>query len=77
VLAATADALAAGPVPAVPQTGGGRLYKRRDFTAEAVTRAYENFRTGMIEEYLADRARRDAALDLLRLGEAESRAAAR
>jgi phosphoribosylglycinamide formyltransferase 1 len=77
VLAAAAHALGAGPVPALPQTGEGRLYKRKDFTAAAVTRAYDNFRTGMIAEYLADRTRRDAGLELLRLGEADRRAPAR
>ena len=54
-------------VTAVPQRGGGRLYQRKDFNAEAVRRLYRNFETGMIDEYLADRAARDAALDLVEL----------
>jgi folate-dependent phosphoribosylglycinamide formyltransferase PurN len=56
-----------GQVTPVPQRGGGRLYQRKDFNANAVRRLYRNFETGMIDEYLADRAVRDAALDLVEL----------
>ncbi|MBA3269740.1 MAG: hypothetical protein H0T71_04445, partial [Acidobacteria bacterium] len=66
-LARAAAVHAAGRLPRVAQEGAGRVYYRKDFTADAVRRAQENFRTGMIEEYLADRARRDAALSLVAL----------
>jgi hypothetical protein len=56
-----------GRVAAVPQRGRGRLYQRKDFNADAVRRLYHNFETGMIDEYLADRARRDTALGLVEL----------
>jgi folate-dependent phosphoribosylglycinamide formyltransferase PurN len=62
-----ADAHVHGRVAAVPQRGRGRLYQRKDFNADAVRRLYHNFETGMIDEYLADRARRDAALGLVEL----------
>jgi folate-dependent phosphoribosylglycinamide formyltransferase PurN len=67
LLADAAEAHCARRVRAVPQTGGGRFYQRKDFTAEAVRRLYRNFDNGMIETYLADRARRDAALALVDL----------
>lgn len=49
------------------QGGRGRLYQRRDLTGEAVRRLYENFRTGMIAQYLAERPARDARLRLVPL----------
>lgn len=52
-------------VRAVPQTGVGRLYQRKDFSADAVRRLYRNFETRMIPEYLQQREARDAALSLL------------
>ena len=55
----------AGIVRAVPQAGGGRLYQRKDFSAGAVRTLYRNFETGMIDEYLAARPARDAALRLI------------
>jgi folate-dependent phosphoribosylglycinamide formyltransferase PurN len=71
-IVAAADALlraafahVAGVARAVPQWSGGRLYRRRDFSAQVVRTLYRNFETGMIEEYLAARARRDAALHLV------------
>jgi hypothetical protein len=67
VLARAAALHVAGRLRRVPQEGAGRIYYRKDFNADAVRRAQENFRTGMIEEYLADRARRDAALSLVAL----------
>lgn len=36
------------------QKGGGRLYRRRDFNAEAVRQLWHNLETGMMTEYLAD-----------------------
>jgi hypothetical protein len=71
-IVAAADALleaatahVAGQARAVPQTGGGRLYQRKDFNADAVRTLYRNFDTGMIDEYLAARVSRDAALCLI------------
>jgi hypothetical protein len=49
----------------VPQWGGGRLYQRKDFNADAVRTLYRNFETSMIPEYLAARDDRDAALRLI------------
>jgi hypothetical protein len=66
-LATIASAHASRPLGGVPQTGDGRLYKRADFSADAVRRLYANFENGMIDEYLLDRARRDAALSLVTL----------
>jgi hypothetical protein len=63
-LAEVASAHAGGPLDAVPQGGGGRLYLRRHFTADAVRQCYRNFAEGMIPDYLAHRAERDAALAL-------------
>ena len=60
-----AAAHVAGGVRAVPQTGGGRLYQRKDFSAEAVRRLYRNFEEGMIGRYLAEREQRDARLSLV------------
>lgn len=67
LLADSAEAHVQGRVRAVPQRGGGRLYRRQDFAADAVRRLYRNFEEGMIRTYLIDRARRDAALDLVEL----------
>ena len=67
LLVDAAEAHLHGRVTAVPQRGGGKLYQRKDFNAEAVRRLIRNFETGMIDEYLADRVRRDAALDLVEL----------
>jgi folate-dependent phosphoribosylglycinamide formyltransferase PurN len=66
-LADAAVALGAGGVRGVQQTGGGRLYKRADFSADAVSRLYANFADGMIDEYLQHRAARDAAVPLVQL----------
>jgi methionyl-tRNA formyltransferase len=44
---------------AVPQSRDGRLYRRADFTADAVRRMWRQFDTAMIPEYLADPARVD------------------
>ena len=64
-----AEAHVNGRVTAVPQRSGGRLYQRKDFNADAVRRLTQNFETGMIDEYLADRVRRDAVLDLVELNQ--------
>jgi methionyl-tRNA formyltransferase len=52
------------PVAATPQGRDGRLYLRRHLTADAVRQCYRNFSDGMIADYLANRAQRDAALAL-------------
>lgn len=64
-LAAIATAHASIPLRGLPQRGGGRLYKRADFSADAVRRLDANFASGMVDEYLRDRERRDAALSLV------------
>jgi hypothetical protein len=51
----------------VEQVGGGRVYRRADFSAAAVTRLYDNFADGMIAAYLRDKAARDRALSLVSL----------
>lgn len=58
-------ALGAGGVDAVAQTGEGCVYKRADFSAAAVRRLYTNFETGMIANYLRNKAARDALLSLV------------
>jgi methionyl-tRNA formyltransferase len=58
-------ALGRGAVPSTPQGANGRVYRRADFSAEAVRRLYQNFERGMIADYLAHRAARDAALSLI------------
>jgi folate-dependent phosphoribosylglycinamide formyltransferase PurN len=67
VLVAAARAHLDGRVRPVPQSGGGRLYQRKDFSASAVLRLQENFATGMIPEYLTHRSERDARLSLASL----------
>lgn len=66
-LARAAALHASGRLAPAPQEGDGRLYQRKHFNAAAVTRMYENFRTGMIPEYLADQQARDAAIRLMEL----------
>jgi len=56
---------ARGPLRGVPQAAGGRVYRRADFSAAAVTRLQANFTDGMIDTYLAHKQQRDAALDLV------------
>jgi hypothetical protein len=69
-LADAALALESGGVRSVAQSGGGRLYSRADFSADAVQRLYANFAGGMIDEYLRNRGQRDAAVPLVRLAPA-------
>ena len=57
----------AGFVRAVPQTEKGRLYQRKDFSANAVQKLRDHFATGMISEYLEQRVTRDAHLSLVAL----------
>jgi folate-dependent phosphoribosylglycinamide formyltransferase PurN len=58
-------AAAGGGVQAVPQEGDGRVDRRADFSADAVRTLYANFESGMIDDYLAARQARDAALSLV------------
>lgn len=67
MLLRAAAAHTGGVAAAVPQWKGGRLYQRKDFSADAVRAMYRNFETAMIDEYLAARASRDAALRLVEL----------
>jgi folate-dependent phosphoribosylglycinamide formyltransferase PurN len=60
-----AAAHVSGIARAVPQWSGGRLYQRKDFSADAVRTLYLNFESGMIGEYLAARASRDGSLRLI------------
>ncbi|MGH9346749.1 MAG: formyl transferase [Vicinamibacterales bacterium] len=71
-LGAAALAHARAPLRGVEQTGGGRVYKRADFSAAAVNRLYANFAAGMVDEYLRARATRDARLSLVTM-EAQAR----
>lgn len=55
------------PLGGVAQSGVGRVYRRADFSAAAVRRLYDNVARDMIPAYLADRAARDAKLELVSL----------
>ncbi|MFI5078449.1 MAG: formyl transferase [Vicinamibacteria bacterium] len=66
-LGRAAVALGRGPVASTPQGADGRVYRRADFSAAAVRRLYDRFERGMIADYLAHRAERDAALSLVTL----------
>lgn len=59
--------IARGNLPAVPQPPGGRLYRTRDFVPETVQTMLHNFATGMNEEYLAEKAGRDACCPIVGL----------
>jgi methionyl-tRNA formyltransferase len=65
MLGRAAQALDRGDLHGVEQAGDGRLYRRADFSAAAVTRLYENFANGMIPAYLRDRVARDAAVPIV------------
>lgn len=67
MLLRAAAAHIAGVARGVPQWEGGRLYQRKNFSADAVRTLYRNFETDMMDEYLAARASRDAALRLIEL----------
>ena len=78
-IVAAADALASAaaahvraPLRGILQTGDGRLYRRKDFSARAVERLYANFAAGMIDDYLRNRSARDARLSLVTM-EAQAR----
>ena len=67
-LADAALAHARAPLTGVPQWDGGRVYRRADFSADAVRQMSDRFDRGMITDYLRHRAERDAALRLVPLG---------
>lgn len=56
-----------GPLRGVTQWQKGRFYQMKDFSAEAVRTLYQNFESGMIEEYLTQKAQRDSRLRLIGL----------
>ena len=64
-MADAAIAFARGTVRGVDQTGGGRLYRRADFSAAAVRQLYDHFAAGMVAAYLRDKPARDAALSFV------------
>ncbi|MBN1898226.1 MAG: hypothetical protein JW827_05585, partial [Spirochaetes bacterium] len=43
----------------LPQKSGGKLYKNKDFNAEAVQKMWNNLQEGMIRKYLAEKEKRD------------------
>ena len=63
--AAAALAHTRKPLVGVEQSGDGRLYKRKDFSADAVRRLYDNFSNDMIGQYLREKSDRDAKLKLI------------
>lgn len=50
----------AGRIAPVPQQPGGKVFRQRDFNTEAVTKLRANFASGMIRDYLGQKAERDA-----------------
>lgn len=66
-LAAAARACGRGHVRGIEQSGKGRVYRRADFSAAAVSRLYDNFAGGMIGAYLREKPVRDRALSLVSL----------
>lgn len=59
----------------VPQTGVGRLYQRKHFSADAVRQLRRQFETGMIAEYLKQKAERDARVPLIAMARTAGAAA--
>jgi len=49
----------------VPQSGGGRLCRRADFTPSALVQMRDNFTKGMMSHYLADKSNRDARYPII------------
>ena len=64
-LVQAARAHAEGRLKPVPQTNKGRLYQRKQFSADAIRQLWRNFSNGMIAEYLEDQTVRDTKVDLL------------
>jgi methionyl-tRNA formyltransferase len=65
MLAEAARRHVSAPLAGEPQQGDGRVYRRADFSAAAVQKLYANCSAGMIDEYLRDRAGRDARVRLV------------
>ena len=54
------NAWTAGQIRPVAQTrAGGKVCRRADFTGESVRKMWNNFESGMLTRYIADRERRD------------------
>lgn len=53
-------------VPQPPEPAEARVYRRRDFTEESVSRLYANFADGLVERYLAEGRERCARVPLVR-----------
>lgn len=66
-LADTISALQRGQISRVRQSGEGKVYRARDFNPEAVTRMWNNFESGMMERYLADKGAFDAKYPIVEL----------
>ncbi|RMH16316.1 MAG: hypothetical protein D6696_18455, partial [Acidobacteria bacterium] len=66
ILPAVLDAYLAGRLrPTAQDLSRGRVFRLRDFNADAVRRLHHQLATGMLGEYLADRRRRDAAYPIV------------
>lgn len=50
----------------LPKQGGEKVYKQRDFSEESVTKLYDNFAKGLVEEYLTEEAERCARVPIIR-----------
>lgn len=62
-----AEAFHRGSLEGVEQDlSGGRVYRTRDFTADAVRTLWRNLEEGMMERFLAERERRLAAVPIVR-----------
>ncbi|HEY0970473.1 MAG TPA: formyl transferase [Gemmatimonadales bacterium] len=65
----------ARPRARAQDTSRGQLYRRRDFSAAAVRRMWDNLDAGMVEDYLADGERRRAAFPIVERPRSAARAA--
>jgi folate-dependent phosphoribosylglycinamide formyltransferase PurN len=59
------DKLVEVPAPS-PREGAIRVYKKRDFTEESVLTLRRRFAEGMVEDYLANREKREVQVPLVR-----------
>ncbi|MDX6516109.1 MAG: phosphoribosylglycinamide formyltransferase 1 [Gaiellaceae bacterium] len=65
VLPATLAAYAEGTLEPTPQPPGGLLFRSADFDEAALARALERLRAGLVRDYLAFKATRDAAYPIV------------
>lgn len=65
LLARAISAYDAGSITPVPQRLGGKLFRQRDFSVEAVRTLRANFANGMIRDYLQQKAERDAKYPII------------